>query len=202
MSINNLRKLKYKTFGLTGVWADTLGEPERSGAWLIYGPEKNGKTWFALLLAELLSSYEKVLYVSGEEAFDKTFVEACNRARVEESKRLIFAKYTPIPELQAYLNKQRSPKIVILDNLTVYLDELKGSGLNKLLQDHPTVLFIFLAHEERNEPYGAAARLARKLAKIIFKVKGLKAFVGARCPGGTLLIDETSGKLYHGTDEN
>ena len=59
-------------------------------------------------------------------------------------------------------------------------------------------LFIFLAHEDRGEPYTAPARFAKKMAKIIMYVEGLRVVVSGRAPGGQFNIDEQKSKLYHG----
>ena len=47
----------YKTFPFEGVWEKALGNPEVGGFWIIYGREKQGKTWFSLMLAEYLSKF-------------------------------------------------------------------------------------------------------------------------------------------------
>lgn len=199
ITLNNLRDKTFKTFDFKGIWADTFGQPEKNGAWLIYGAEKNGKTWFALKLAEYLSQFDKTLYISAEEGTSKAFVDTVNRAQLEATRNLNFYEYIEIEKLTLKLKKQRSPKIVVFDNITVYNDELKGGALARLLREHKNKLFIFLAHEERNEPYTAAAKMCRKLAKIIIRVKGLACFVSGRCPGGILTIDETKAQLYHGS---
>lgn len=198
-TIKNLYDQKFSTFPFEGVWQATIGQPETNGAWLVYGAEKNGKTWFALCLAEYLSSFASTLYVSAEEGMGKTFVDACQRAQIDPNNRkLHFLEYIPIEELSAKLAKRKSAKVVVLDNLTIYQDELKSSALRTLLQKHSEKLFVFIAHEERNEPYTAAAKLAKKLAKIIVRVEGLACFVSGRCPGGSLVINEKHAVLYHG----
>ena len=58
---------------------------------------------------------------------------------------------------------------------------------------------VLLAHMEKNEPYTATAKLAKKLAKIIIRVDGLTAFVSGRCPGGIITINEQTAQLYHGS---
>ena len=99
-TIKNLYDKRFKSFAFEDHWADVMGEPETNGAWLIYGAEKNGKTWFTLHLAEYLSSFARTLYVSAEEGTGKTFVEACLRAKISpNNKQLHFAEYTPIDEL-------------------------------------------------------------------------------------------------------
>ena len=198
-TIKNLYDKKFDCFPFDGVWRATMGEPETNGAWLVYGAEKNGKTWFSLHLAEYLSSFASVLYISAEEGMGKTFVDACQRAQIEPTnRRLHFLEYIPVDELSAKLAKRKSAKVIIIDNCTVYADELKATALRKLLQKHPDKLFVFVAHEERNEPYTAAAKMAKKLAKIIVRVEGLACFVSGRCNGGTLTINEAKATLYHG----
>jgi predicted ATP-dependent serine protease len=200
LTIKNLYDKKFKTFEFDGVWLDTMGTPEVNGAWLVYGAEKNGKTWFSLTMAEYLSKFAKTLYISAEEGTGMTFVDACKRAKINlKSKSLRFLEYTPIDELDERMSKKRSEKIIIIDNITIYADELKNGVVRKLLRKHKDKLIIFIAHEERNEPYTATAKLVRKLAKIIIRVQGLACFVSGRCKGGVLMIDENKAMLYHGT---
>lgn len=201
LTLKNLYDKKFKTFDFDGVWFDTMEKPETNGAWLVFGKEKNGKTWFTLKLAEYLSRFEKTLYVSAEEGAGMTFVDACKRAKLNlKSKRLHFQPYIPLEELDEILSRRKAPKIAVLDNLTIYNDELKYGALKKFLQKHDDKLIVFVAHEERNEPYTSSAKLVRKLAKIIIRVQGLACFVSGRCKGGILMIDEEKAALYHGSE--
>jgi hypothetical protein len=199
LSTRDMYSIKHSSFDLEGVWLDAMGSPETFGAWLIWGAEKNGKTWVTLMLSDMLSHLKKVLYISGEEGTGSAFVDALKRAKISPTNsRLKFRPYEPLPDLYKRLKMRDAAKIVILDNITVYNQELKNGALYKLLQDFPDVLFIFLAHEERGEPYTATAKLVKKLAKIIVHVQGLACIVGGRCKGGRLIIDEERALLYHG----
>jgi len=199
LTIKNLYDKKYKTFAFTGIWEQIFGTPTISGIWLIYGKEKNGKTWGALLIAAYLSLFKKVLYISAEEGTDMEFQGACKRAKINpNNNKLHFIEYEPIEDLYTRLKMRNPPKVVVLDNLTIYNEELKGNGIKKLKQDFPKTLFICVAHEERNKPYTAAAQMASKLAKVIIRVQGLALQVGGRVPGGVLMIDEKKATLYHG----
>lgn len=199
LSLRNLYAKKHETFPFQGIWKETMGEPEQSGLWLVYGAEKNGKTWFSLKLAEYLSSFAKTLYISAEEGMSKTFVEACQRAKLDhENKNLGFLDYIALEDLDEKLSKRKSAKIVIFDNITIYADELKYGGLKRLRQKHSNKLLIFIAHEERGEPYTATAKMARRYAQIIVRVKGLACFISGRCPGGRMDIDEEKASIYHG----
>lgn len=201
LTLGNIYQKKYRTLPLAGYWSQPFGEPEYNGLWLIWGAEKNGKTWFALKLAGYLSTIEPVLYVSAEEGTGKAFRDTCQRAGLgPELRRLHLMEYIAIEELEEKIGKRKSARIVFIDNCTIYADEFKKSGLLAFVERNPEKLFVFVAHEERNEPYTALARLIKKLAKVIVHVKGLTCMISGRCPGGILSIDEHYSRLYWGNN--
>lgn len=201
LTIKNVYDKKHTIIKMDEPWNNVFGEPEANGIWLIWGSEKNGKTWFALQLANYLSLTTEVIYISAEEGIGKAFVETCKRAKINETnKRLKFFEYISLQELNEKLVKRRSADIVFIDNITIYNDEMKNGQLRKLTNDFPNKLFVMLAHEERNEPYTATAKLAKKLAKVIVYVKGLACSIYGRVPGGTLTIDEQKAKLFYGNN--
>ena len=191
-----------KILKLSGIWLEIFGEPERNGKlWLIYGEEKNGKTWFAILLAYYLATIEPVMYVSAEEGLGKSFQDVLERAKVDpKNKKFKAYPYVPLHELNEYLKKRYAPKIVFLDNITVYVDELKNGGLQNPIKEHRDKLFIFIAHEDRGEPYTSTAKMAKRLADRIVRVQGLVATVGGRTKGGKYLIDEEKAMIIHGSN--
>lgn len=191
-----------KILKLDGIWLEMFGEPERNGKlWLIYGEEKNGKTWFAILLAYYLATMEPVVYISGEEGLGKSFQDVLDRAKVDvKNKKFKAYPYVPLPELTDYLKTRYAPKIVFIDNITIYSEELKNGGLQRLIKENKDKLFIFIAHEDRGEPYTATAKMAKRLADRIVRVQGLVATVGGRTKGGQYLIDETKAMILHGSN--
>ena len=198
-----LLEKSHKTFPFTGDYRQVMGEPQCSGIWLVYGKEKNGKTWFSLKLAEYLSSYARVLYVSGEEGARKSFQDTYLRAGLDPgNRRLKFFDYTPMSELEALLDKRKSPHVIFIDNITIYADDLKYGEVRRLQKKYQNKkLFVYIAHQEdagRKEPYTSTGKLVKKLADIIVQVEGLACTVSGRCPGGTLLIDKKKAVLYHG----
>lgn len=199
-SVSNIYAKKHDTFPFKGIYKDVFGEPSTNGIWLIYGKEKNGKTWGTLLLSDYISQFTNHLhYISAEEGTDLEFKRALKRAKIDDTnKKIRFTEYESIEDLYKRLKKQRAPKVVVLDNLTIYNDELKAAGIKRLKQDFPNTLFICVAHEERNKPYTAAATMASKLAKVLIRVQGLQLNVFGRVPGGILNIDENKAILYHG----
>lgn len=183
---------------------EAIGAAERTGCWFIYGPEKNGKTTLALMVAQDLSRGERVGYVSAEEGLDKSFTDACRRAGINTEDKVLWDEYMSIDELVAHYRKPKSPRIIVIDNLTIYQDEITPKELKKrLINALPGRLIILIGHEERGMPYPAVARMASKLAKVIFHVRGLRASMVSRFgPGGELEINEERCELYWGSTNN
>lgn len=201
-TIKNVQEKENKILKLDGIWKDVLGEPERTGkAWIIYGQEKQGKTWFAMLLARYLSEKEPLLYISAEEGLGKSIQDVINRVSFDpKNKKFKIYGYAPLNELKDYLSKRYAPKIVIIDNVTVYVDELKYGGFESLIREHKDKLFIFIAHEERGEPYTATAKTIKRLADRIIRVEGLRATIGGRLDGKKYLIDQEKAMIIHGSE--
>jgi len=176
-----------------------IGDAEAKGCWLVYGPEKNGKTWFALKLAKELARVEKVSYISAEEGTDKSFRDACDRAGITKCDRIMWDEYLTLDEIIEKFNKPKTARVIFIDNLTIYADEFKNKSFREFLNSMPGKLIICLAHEERKEPYPAVARMAKKLSKVYVQVRGLKAFVTSRfSTGGELVINDEMSELYWG----
>lgn len=200
VSVKKLLGKMFKTFKFTGMWLLVLGELERNGIWIIYGNEKNGKTQFTLLLAEYLSKFEKLMYISAEEGTGFSFQQNLKRANIDaKTSKIMFYEYLLLDEIEEILSRREPPRIVVIDNATVYIDDLKTAQLRRLKNKFPKVLFIIIAHEDKKEPVTAMAKLAKKLANVIIRVEGLTAFVGGRCPGGIINIDLQKAMLYHGS---
>ena len=176
-----------------------IGEAEAKGCWLIYGPEKNGKTWFALQLAKELAKFLKVSYISAEEGTDKSFQDACERAGITKCDRIMWDEYLTLDEIIEKFNKPKASQVIFIDNLTIYADEFKNKSFRDFMNQMPGKLIICLAHEERKEPYPAVARMAKKLSKVYVQVRGLKAFVTSRfSTGGELVINDEMSEIYWG----
>lgn len=198
LSVKNLLSKRFTTLELDERYS-CFGQPSDNGIWLIYGKEKNGKSTFALKLAKELSAQKKCLYVSAEEGTELEFIRACQRAGIsEEDKGLHFIEYEPLDELRERLKRNKSERVVFIDNITVYNDELKNGVLREVQRENPKKLFIFIAHEDASggEPATSSGKLCRKYAKIICHVEGMTVTVSGRCPGGSMPVDEDLSNIY------
>ena len=113
-----------------------------------------------------------------------------------------FLEYTELDEVENILSKRKPPKTIFFDNMTVYNDELAYGRFKKFTMKYSKTTMVFIAHEERGEPYTATAKLCKRLARYILRVKGMTAFVSGSCPGGAIMIDEESAQLCHGSQIN
>lgn len=201
LSVKQAYSKKFKTFEFDGIWQEVMDNPETTGGWIIHGDEKQGKSTFALMLANYLSQFEKVLYISAEEGVSKHFTEMMQRMGITDTnKRFKLVEYQEWEDLEERFKKRQCEKIIFIDNITVYRDEITKATLKKLLKEHSNKLIIFISHEERKLPDTAQGQYWRKMSKIIIRVVGMNAQVGGRCIGGNLVIDEERAMLYHNSN--
>lgn len=189
ISNKNLVKIQYETAPFEGKWLASFGRPELSGAWIIYGGSGSGKTHFALELAKYLSNFvEKIAYNTFEQRRGNqvrgSFQESWIDCKMEEiGTKIITIPGEKISELRVRLAKRKSPKVIFLDSISAIFDFRKEDFL-ELIDDFPSKLFIFLAHEENRRPYPRVADYVRKLSEVKIHVKGYQAHVTTRFRGG------------------
>lgn len=202
LTIRNIYNVREEYLPLKGVLAKVFGDQPPCGVWLIYGAEKNGKTTFALKLANALSEIGRVLYVSAEQGTGVGFREIAVRAGIDIGNRNIHViGEEPLDELDERLNRRRAANIVFIDNVMMYEDEFRHGRLAAFLKNHRSKLLIFLAHETKDgEPHNPAAKLCKKRANAIVRVRGMVAEVGGRgnAAGGSLIIDRPGAALVLG----
>ena len=101
LSVKQAYSKKFKTFEFDGIWQEVMDNPETTGGWIIHGDEKQGKSTFALMLANYLSQFEKVLYISAEEGVSKHFTEMMQRMGITDTnKRFKLVEYQEWEEMK------------------------------------------------------------------------------------------------------
>ena len=166
-----------------GQWKDAVGQPERSGTWIVWGNSSNGKSHFAMKLAKYLSQFGRVSYDSLEEGASlsmKKLITDCNMNEVASNFTLL--DRARIDELNDILTKRRSPFAVIIDSVQ-YLSIDKES-YHRLKEKHKSKLLIFISHAEGKEPSGNLAKYIRYDADVKIRIEGFKAFSNSRFGGG------------------
>ena len=120
---------------------------------------------------------------------------------MQMTDNITWLEYEHIDDLVERLKKPKSRNIIFIDNLTKYEGEITKKFLKDLPELFPNKLFVFLAHEERNEPYLSSGKQAKKLAKLIVRVECLKCTFGGRYgkPGVEIMINEEVSSLVYGS---
>lgn len=183
VSIDELTRKVFKEIELEGEWKNSIGIPEMSGVWLVWGQSGSGKSRFTMQLAKCLAHYAKVAFDALEEGARKTIQKNVIETNLSEVKnKMVILNREPIEELKIRLRKKKSPDIIILDSL-------QYTGLTKkeyieLKEEFHNKLFIFISHAQGKEPKGAVADFIRYDADVKIWIEGYRAFITSRYGGG------------------
>ncbi len=183
LSVADIEAFDPEVLPFYGQWRDCIGEPELTGAWLIWGGSVNGKTRFALMLAKYLANFRRVAYDSVEEGLSLSMKKAIKEVGMREVKgNFLLLDKEPIPDLRARLKRQRSPDAVIIDS--IQYTGLTYTEYKKLRDEFRNKLFIFISHAEGKDPRGSVAGAVKYDAFVKIWVEGYKAFTQSRYGGG------------------
>lgn len=187
LSVADIEAFDPEVLPFYGEWKESIGEPELTGTWLIWGGSGNGKTRFALMLAKYLSNFRKTAYDSVEEGLSLSIKKAVKEVGMREVKgNFLLLDKEPISELRARLRRQRSPDVVVIDSLQY--TGLTYSEYKKLRDEFHNKLFIFISHADGKEPKGSVAGSVKYDAFVKIWVEGYKAYPQSRFGGGKEFI--------------
>lgn len=197
-SVANVKDAKFKTLEFTGKWKEAVGSPELTGTWFIYGPPKNGKTSFAMMLAKYLTGFKRVAYNSVEEGLSLTIQMAMDRVSMNDvGTKFILLDKENVEEIIERLDKHVSPAVIFIDSCQ-FMD-LKFSEYKLLKSRYPNKLFIYISHVEGKNPEGNTAKRIWRDANVIFRIEGFTAFTTSRFGGdGNVIISEERAKAHWG----
>lgn len=179
---NDLMSQKVNELDFKGDWLKSLGKPEITGSWLIWGNSTNGKTRFALQLCKYLASFCRVAYNSLEEGDSKSMRDAIKEVGMNDVKgNFLLLDQEPVEELKARLRRRKSPDVV-------FIDSWQYTGLNyaeykKLRSEFKHKLFILISHAEGKNPEGRTAKSIRYDSFVKIWIEGYKAFPASRYGG-------------------
>lgn len=181
-SVQNVLDAKFETLSFDGEWKEAVGCPELTGSWIIYGPPKNGKTSFAMMLAKYMTNFGRVFYNSIEEGLSQSIQLAYQRVGMQEVSGKIILEKESIESMIERLKKGKSPRIIFFDS--IQFAELKFSEYKKMKNMFPGKLFVYISHIEGKQPEGVTARRIWRDANVSIRVEGFRAFPVGRYGGG------------------
>ena len=127
VSSSDLVKMDYKQFDFQGRWLDFIGNPAINFFAAIHGKAGEGKSTFAIQFANYLATnFGKVIYISGEEGFSKTFKDKFERQGAT-SPDLYVGDIRSFEDIVTELKKYDYHFVFIdsLDTLKIGPDEMK-----------------------------------------------------------------------------
>ena len=109
-----------------------------------------------MILSKYLTGHDKLTYVSAEEGISKDIIRIMSTAGLSDKDRnFTILEYMPWEDLIEKMSGNKSGRIWIIDNTTVYRDELTTKLILDLKRSFTEgkqkerKLIIFLNHEEK-----------------------------------------------------
>ncbi|MBP3512798.1 MAG: hypothetical protein IKP63_03150 [Paludibacteraceae bacterium] len=197
LSIKDIRAYKPTVMEFDGRWLDSIGKPELTGSWIIWGGSANGKTRFALQLAKYLGRFGKVAYDSLEEGLSLSMQKAIGDVGMADNKRsFVLLDKESVAELEERLEKQRSAQIIIIDSLQY--TGLTYADYKRLRDRFRHKLFIFVSHASGREPKGEVGKSVKYDAFVKIYVEGYVAYPQSRYGGGSPFVIWEDGARKYG----
>lgn len=182
LTIEDIKHYKPKVLEFSGDWFDSIGHPEQTGIWFIWGDSGQGKSYFAMQLAKYLSNFLKVCYNALEEGLSATTQTTINNVNFNNKKNFILLDKEPIKDLIKRLQRKKSPNVVIIDSLQY--SEINYKKAIELKEMFPKKIFIYISHADGIQPRGSAAKSIRFNANVKIFVSDFQAQVTSRYGGG------------------
>lgn len=171
--------MKKPCYEFTGKWKAAIGNPAKTGVWIIWGESGNGKTSFVMQLAKYLCSFDRVIYDSLEEGTGLSFQKSLKRHGMDETrKRLMILDREPMEQLSERLSRKKSPPIAIIDSFQY--SGLSYASYCNMKERHPNKLLIFISHAEGKRPEGRPAKKVEYDADVKIMVSCFRAMCKSR----------------------
>lgn len=197
LSAKQVLTLKRRTIRPGGIWADCVGEIDRTGVVFFWGNSGNGKTSAVASFCKELTQFGRVLYLPLEEGLGGTTQDAIRRCRLDECGRKFQYNATmTFSEMDEALSKPRSWDFVVIDSFQY--TQMSYKEYIAFKERHRNKLLIFVSHADGKRPEGRAAMKIMYDASLKIWVEGHKAFSKGRYigPKGECTIYEKEAKRY------
>ena len=183
LTVSDLRAFKAVTLDFNGQWLASIGRPELTGSWIIWGNPANGKTRLALQLAKYMARFRRVAYNSLEEGKSESMRGAIlDIGMADVQKNFILLDKEPVGELMERLARPKSPDVIFIDS--VQYTGMSYAEYKQMRDSFRNKLFVLISHAEGREPKGNVGKSIRYDAFVKIYVEGYKAFPQSRFGGG------------------
>ncbi len=183
LTVANITNQNIERIPFEGEFLQVFGRPQNRGVWFIYGTSGSGKSTFIMQLAKEFSKFYKTLYDPlEEETDDSDFIDRVALVNMQDVAANFHAQQFNLEELNEYLEKRDSDKVVIIDsatycfrNWTEYLEFKRRWEKKKII--------IIIGHAEGKNPRTELEKSIKYNAKMKIYVSGYLALNQGRTFG-------------------
>lgn len=174
----DLSRKKFKEIILPEDWKPHLGVPQLGdSSWAIRGESGQGKTSYALQLAKAIAEKQKIHYNTLEEGTKKSFQMALQRENIKLIKSRFTYEKESVKQLIARLDRNRQPRIVIIDSAQYFFRGKKGQDFLNFVEKLSNTTFIWIVQTEKGKVRGAVASDIVFHSDIVIDVENFQATV-------------------------
>ncbi len=204
LTVANIQAQKIEKVAFTNEWFQAFGKPQNRGVWFIWGASSSGKSTFIMMLAKEFAKTTKVLYnLLEEESDDSDYIERMNLCDINEvSNNFLTASYT-YEELDYYLSKKNSPKVVVIDSLPYFTKD--WDAYLRMKRKFKNKIFLIVGHAEGKHPSTDFQKRVMYDAKMKIFISGFLAVCNGRTVGpngGEFVIWQDGYEKLRGISEN
>lgn len=190
----------YSHLNLSPRFERCFGQLPKHFIMCVWGGSGNGKSDFAIQLANELAGHGKVLYMSLEMGQELSLKIMLERHKISSNKILFTNHEFGYGDLFQLLEKRGAPQFIVVDSCDYLgIDYNEYKQLKKTFYDKA---FIFLCHARYQQPASRTAEKIRYDADVKVRVEGFVAFVRSRFGGNkNYLIWRKGAERYWGKEE-
>lgn len=178
LTYEDIDRAKFKTIELSEDWQKHLGTPQLGNShWLIYGGSGQGKTSYALQIAQEICRLQKVHYNTLEEGTKLSFKKALQRSNIKSANSKFTYQKENLIELSARLDRKYQPKVVIIDSVQYFFRRKSIEDYFKFCESFEDTTFIWISGADGNKPKGAIADDIYYDADIVVKIDNYEAII-------------------------
>lgn len=166
-----------------GKFKEVFGQPQDRGVWFVYGTSGSGKSTFIMEMAKEFAKHYPTLYDPlEEETDDSDFIDRVELVNMQDVGANFHAQQYDIDELNEYLGKRNSDKVIIIDSATYFFKNW-DEYIRFKRKWHKKKIIIIIGHAEGKNPRTELEKSIKYNAKMKIYVSGYLALNQGRTFG-------------------
>jgi predicted ATP-dependent serine protease len=166
----DVENMTFKTYKFAPEWSELLGEPSKPFDFMVYGDAKAGKSYFAMNLAQYLTSFGDVAYFAIEEGLSATTQK---KIETTGAKDIFLHQSTTIEEVSEELESEKY-KFAFIDSASAL--SMSAEQFQELRSHFPETSFVLIMHTTKSNEFAGEKRWKHDVQAILEVTKeGLRS---------------------------